>query len=106
MDRFAPRMAHNDVEARKEASLLMFNMLRIHSYSSEDWHKKVFLIQNYELVRTALSIMKNECSERVLLILFDIITLAVTKQLNVDQDCIGILDAMEDFSNVEISYLD
>jgi hypothetical protein len=44
MDRFAPRMAHNDVDARKESSLFMLNMLRIQSYSSEDWHRKVFLI--------------------------------------------------------------
>ena len=84
LNRFAPRMAHNDLEARIEASNLMFSLLRLFSHSAEDSHKKEFLIQNYELIRTAINVLKNESSERVTPILLDIIILSVTRHFNLD----------------------
>ncbi len=82
LDRFAPRMAHNDLETRKAASHLMQSLLRIYSHNPEDCHRKVFLIQNYELIRTALSVLKNEHCERIVPLLLDIITLSVTKRID------------------------
>jgi hypothetical protein len=38
-------MAHNDLEARIQASNLMLSLLRIFSHCPEDSHKKEFLIQ-------------------------------------------------------------
>jgi len=77
-------MAHNDLEARIEASNLMLSLLRLFSHNSEDAHKKEFLIQNYELIRTAISVLKNESSERVSPILLDLITLSVTRRFDID----------------------
>ena len=100
-------MAHNDLEARIQASNLMLSLLRIFSHCPEDSHKKEFLIQNYDLIRTAINVLKNESSERVSPILLDIITLSVTRHFALDvQDYSAALNKMEDFSNVEFSYLD
>ena len=65
------------------------------------------MIQNYDLIRTAINVLKNESSERVSPILLDIITLSVTRHFALDvQDYSAALNKMEDFSNVEFSYLD
>lgn len=60
-------------------------LLRVFSHGSEDQHRKVFLIQNYELVRTSISVLRNEYSERIVPILLDIITLCLTKSVNLDE---------------------
>jgi hypothetical protein len=101
-------MAHNDVEARLQAAMLMFSLLRVFSHSGEDQHRKVFLIQNYELIRTSLSVLKNEYSERIVPVLLDIITLSVTKSFSLDESRVlaKALDAMKNYNNVEFSYLE
>lgn len=77
LDRFASRIAHNDPRVRQEAMTLMVALLQ-RQLGTE--HKRVFLIQNYELVKTALNLLKNETVPRLMLVEHQLIVSSILRE--------------------------
>lgn len=101
LDRFATRIVHQDPAVRIEGILLMVALLR-----QQTDHRKEFLVQNYDLVKTGLKLLKAERVARIAMSELDMITLSIlrdsqTYNTEFDPDLNGV-----NFEHIFPSFLD
>ena len=69
LDRFAIHMTNRNEIRLRNAALLLFSALL--TYQRD--HRKVFIIQNYDMIKTLLQVVKEEKVLRLLMIELDLI---------------------------------
>ena len=78
-------------------------MLALLQQQSEVDHRKIFLIQIYDLVKTSLKVLRNETNPRIILTLHLLIVNSIVKDINQYE----LYDHQQtDLQNIELSYLD
>ena len=96
LDRFLARLADPDPAVRYECLLLLCALV-----GSQRDHRKVFLVQNYDVIKNLLQIINTEHTCRMVLLQFEIIEKAIIKNAL-------LYDPEQDFvetRNVEMSFL-
>jgi hypothetical protein len=67
-------MMHADSTVRFESLRLLLIMIK-----QQSDHRKVFLIQNYDIIKNSLSILGSETNPRVCVVLLDLIAYSILK---------------------------
>jgi len=75
LDRFATRLVHSDPKVRLEALRMMIALLQ-----TQREHRKVFLIQNYDVIKTCIRLLREERIPRLVLRELELVFQAIILQ--------------------------
>ena len=75
LDRFATRLVHSDPKVRLEALRMMIALLQ-----TQREHRKVFLIQNYDVIKTCIRLLREERIARLVLRELELVFQAIILQ--------------------------
>lgn len=101
LDRFATRMVHTDLRARYNSMILLLALLR-----QQEEHRKVFIVQNYDIIKTVINLMKSERSQRLLRLEINLIAHSILRECK-DYDSLNPQDAVAlDPLNIEMAFLE
>jgi hypothetical protein len=74
LDRFSTRMVHTDLRAKYFSVVLILVLLK-----QQSEHRKVFIIQNYDVIKTSINLLKSETSPRIVRLLIELVSHSILR---------------------------